>query len=74
MDRHGVEAIGMMVWGRKPTRSPKRPREDSQSFRLNILEAQYQACKQLEKEGLITGEDIHNIFHGNIKRLIGESW
>ena len=38
-------------------------------WRLNVLEAQVQACKELKVDGLITDEDIHKIFYGNIKEM-----
>jgi predicted TIM-barrel fold metal-dependent hydrolase len=38
-------------------------------WRINILESQLNACKELEAEGIIKEEDISNIFHDNIKTL-----
>jgi len=66
--KKAIEAAGSrkILFGTDSTFFPR-------GFRVNILEAQYQAYTQLEKEGLITEKDIHNIFHDNIKRLIGES-
>ncbi|MCW4048560.1 MAG: amidohydrolase family protein [Candidatus Bathyarchaeota archaeon] len=40
-------------------------------WRINVLEAQYRACKELEADGVITSEDIHNVFYGNIQRMTG---
>jgi predicted TIM-barrel fold metal-dependent hydrolase len=38
-------------------------------WRINILESQLNACRELEVEGLIGKKDITNIFHDNIKSL-----
>jgi len=40
-------------------------------FRFNILEAQYNAVKTLHGNGLISEEDVHSIFKGNILRMTG---
>jgi predicted TIM-barrel fold metal-dependent hydrolase len=41
------------------------------SWRINVLEAQYGACKELVADGVLTDEDIHRIFYGNILKLTG---
>jgi predicted TIM-barrel fold metal-dependent hydrolase len=38
-------------------------------WRINILEAQYKACKELESEEIITKEDINRVFYSNILEL-----
>jgi uncharacterized protein len=38
-------------------------------WRINVLEAQVNACRELKAEGVIKDEDIANIFHDNIKNL-----
>ncbi|GAG14773.1 unnamed protein product, partial [marine sediment metagenome] len=38
-------------------------------WRINILEAQVQACNELKADGVITDEDIYKIFYGNIKEM-----
>ena len=38
-------------------------------WRINVLEAQVNACRELKAEGIIKDEDISNIFHDNIKHL-----
>jgi len=38
-------------------------------WRINVLEAQVNACKELKAEGVIKDEDIANIFYDNIKHL-----
>ncbi len=38
-------------------------------WRINILEAQVQACMELKTDGVIKDEDIQKIFHDNIKTL-----
>ncbi len=38
-------------------------------WRINVLEAQLQACNSLKQDGVITDEDIHRIFYGNIKEM-----
>lgn len=38
-------------------------------WRINVLEAQVQACNELKADGIITDEDIYNIFYGNIKEM-----
>lgn len=38
-------------------------------WRINILEAQVQACNELKADGIITDDDIYNIFYGNIKEM-----
>jgi predicted TIM-barrel fold metal-dependent hydrolase len=38
-------------------------------WRINILESQLNACRELKVEGLIEKKDITNIFHDNIKSL-----
>jgi predicted TIM-barrel fold metal-dependent hydrolase len=38
-------------------------------WRINVLEAQVQACMELKVDGLITDEDIQKIFYGNIKTM-----
>ncbi len=38
-------------------------------WRINILEAQLQACNELKADGLITDGDIQKIFYGNIKEM-----
>ncbi|MBD3207559.1 amidohydrolase family protein [Candidatus Bathyarchaeota archaeon] len=40
-------------------------------WRINILEAQYTACKELEADGIINEEDIEKIFFTNIQELTG---
>jgi len=40
-------------------------------WRINILEAQYKACKELESDGLITKEGINQVFYANILDLTG---
>ncbi len=40
-------------------------------FRYNILEAQYDAVRSIQKEGVISEEDVDSIFRGNILRLTG---
>lgn len=40
-------------------------------WRINVLEAQYIACKELKADGVITDEDLHKIFYGNIHELLG---
>ncbi len=40
-------------------------------FRFNVLEAQYNAVKSLQDDGLISEEDVHSIFKGNILRMTG---
>lgn len=40
-------------------------------WRINILEAQYTACKKLEADGIISEEDIEKIFFTNIQELTG---
>jgi hypothetical protein len=40
-------------------------------WRISILEAQYNACKELESDGIIEKEDIERIFYNNIKELTG---
>lgn len=38
-------------------------------WRINILEDQFRACSELKSEGLITDEDVHRIFYGNIEEM-----
>ncbi len=38
-------------------------------WRINILEAQHQACNELKADGVINDEDIYNMFYGNIKKM-----
>lgn len=38
-------------------------------WRINVLEAQVQACQELKVDGVITDEDIQKIFYGNIKTM-----
>ena len=38
-------------------------------WRINVLEAQVQACQELKVDGIITDEDIQKIFYGNIKTM-----
>jgi predicted TIM-barrel fold metal-dependent hydrolase len=38
-------------------------------WRINILEAQVQACNELKADGVINDEDIYKIFYGNIKEM-----
>ncbi len=38
-------------------------------WRINVLEAQVNACRELKADGIIKDEDIANIFHDNIKHL-----
>ena len=38
-------------------------------WRINVLEAQVQACNELKVDGVITDEDIQKIFYGNIKTM-----
>jgi len=38
-------------------------------WRINVLEAQVQACQELKVDGVITDEDIQKIFYGNIKAM-----
>ena len=38
-------------------------------WRINILEAQFQACNELKTDGVINEEDVYNIFYGNIKEM-----
>jgi predicted TIM-barrel fold metal-dependent hydrolase len=38
-------------------------------WRINVLEAQVNACRELKADGIIKAEDIANIFHDNIKHL-----
>ena len=38
-------------------------------WRINVLEAQVQACNELKVDGVITEEDIQKIFYGNIKTM-----
>ena len=38
-------------------------------WRINVLEAQVQACNELKADGLIADEDIKKIFYGNIKEM-----
>ena len=38
-------------------------------WRINVLEAQVQACNELKVDGIITDEDIQKIFYGNIKAM-----
>ncbi len=38
-------------------------------WRINILEAQLQACNELKADGVITNEDLYKIFYGNIKEI-----
>jgi len=40
-------------------------------WRVNVLEAQYGACRELLANGVFTDEDIHRIFYGNILELTG---
>jgi len=40
-------------------------------WRINVLEAQYGACKELVADGVLTDEDVHRIFYGNILKLTG---
>lgn len=40
-------------------------------FRFNVLEVQYNAVKSLQDDGLISEEDVHSIFKGNILRMTG---
>jgi len=40
-------------------------------WRINILEAQYNACKELEADGIIKEEDINRLFYSNILELTG---
>jgi hypothetical protein len=40
-------------------------------WRINILEAQYKACNELESDGLITKEGINQVFYTNILDLTG---
>lgn len=39
-------------------------------WRFNVLESQVAACRELLADGIIKEEDISNIFHENIKRLV----
>lgn len=38
-------------------------------WRINILEAQVQACKELKADGVINDDDIYKMFYGNIKKM-----
>lgn len=38
-------------------------------WRINVLEAQVQACNELKADGIITDEDLYKIFYGNIKEM-----
>ena len=38
-------------------------------WRVNVLEAQVQACNELKADGIITDEDLYKIFYGNIKEM-----
>ncbi len=38
-------------------------------WRINILEAQVQACNELKADRVITNEDLYKIFYGNIKEM-----
>src|SRR4030067_852195 len=38
-------------------------------WRLNVLEAQLTACRELEAEGVLKDEDIQRIFHDNVLEL-----
>jgi hypothetical protein len=38
-------------------------------WRINVLEAQVKACRELKVDGVINDTDIANIFHDNIMRL-----
>jgi uncharacterized protein len=38
-------------------------------WRINILEAQVQACNELKVDGVINDKDIYKIFYGNIKEM-----
>lgn len=40
-------------------------------WRISILEAQVNACRELKADGVITKKDISNIFHDNIVRMAG---
>jgi len=40
-------------------------------WRISILEAQVNACRELKADGVITKKDISNIFHDNIVRMTG---
>jgi len=40
-------------------------------WRINVLEAQHGACKELVADGVLTDEDVHRIFYGNILKLTG---
>ncbi len=38
-------------------------------WRINILEAQVQACNELKADGVINDDDIYKMFYGNIKEM-----
>ncbi len=38
-------------------------------WRINILEAQVQACNELKSDGIINDDDIYKMFYGNIKEM-----
>jgi predicted TIM-barrel fold metal-dependent hydrolase len=40
-------------------------------WRVNILKAQYKACSELKKDGVLNDNDINRIFYNNIKELTG---
>jgi len=40
-------------------------------WRVNVLEAQYGACRELLADGVFTEEDVQRIFHDNILELTG---
>jgi len=40
-------------------------------WRINVLEAQYGACRELVVDGVFTDEDVKRIFHDNILELTG---
>ncbi|MCK4318434.1 amidohydrolase family protein, partial [Candidatus Bathyarchaeota archaeon] len=40
-------------------------------WRINVLEAQHGACRELVSDGVLTDEDVNRIFYGNILDLTG---
>jgi uncharacterized protein len=38
-------------------------------WRINVLEAQVQACNELKADGVINDDDIYKMFYGNIKDM-----
>ena len=62
--RKAIQAGGSkkMLFGTDSTFFPR-------GWRINVLEAQVKACRELKADGIIKDEDIANIFHDNIKKL-----